>query len=90
LRLGNGEVSPIEGFEGGFWCRKLCKTTWGKALSLSFLSLSLVMQGRARATSWAANAWAGFPNRQGRGMFNSILLSMAEPGSSDRNESFGS
>jgi hypothetical protein len=70
LRLGSGEKSSIEGFEGGFWCRKLCKTSRGKALSLSFLGLDLVMQGSVRGRQVGQQMHGRFsPSRQGCAMF---------------------
>lgn len=36
LRLGSGEVSPVEGFDGEFGCGKLCKIALGEELVFIF------------------------------------------------------
>jgi len=91
MRLGSGEVSPIEDFEGGFWCRKLCKTTRGKGSVFIFLGFEPRCAGvgaRATKVSPANNAWGVTSPPARLCHVHSMLLSMAEPGSSDRNESF--
>jgi hypothetical protein len=74
-----------------FGAESSAKLLGGKALSLSFLGLNFVMQGSVRGRRVGQQTRGRvIPSRQGCAMFIQFLPSMAEPGSSDRNESFGS
>lgn len=54
----------------GFGAESSAKLLGGKALSLSFLGLNLVVQGSVRGRqSWAAKVWAFFPGRRGCAIF---------------------